>query len=100
MHNFLKFTFDADGLRDNVRTGWMDIYDYQYLDDKVIAGIEKNYPNVSEILRQVEKKATGKVTTTISESRESKSAYSDSQSQVTGAGQTGRLSALSAGQDV
>ena len=51
MHNFLRFTFDADGLRDNVREGWMEIYDFQYLDDKVIGGIEKNFPNVSEILR-------------------------------------------------
>jgi len=42
-------------------------------------------PNVSEILRHVEKKATGKITTTLSESRESKSNFSDTQSQATGA---------------
>ena len=40
----------------------MEIYDFQYIDDKIIGGVEKNLPNVSDILRVVEKKATGKVT--------------------------------------
>ena len=39
----------------------MDLYDYQYIDDKIIGGIEKNLPNVSDILRNVERKATGRV---------------------------------------
>ena len=58
--------FNADNLRENVRKAWMEIYDFSYIDDKVIGGIEKNMPNVSEILRIVERKATGKVTTTLS----------------------------------
>ena len=61
MHNFLNFAFNADGLREHVRKDWMEIYDYSYLDDKIIGGIEKNLPNVSEILRNVERKATGRV---------------------------------------
>lgn len=32
-----------------------------YIDDKIIGGVEKNLPNVSDILRKVELKATGKV---------------------------------------
>lgn len=44
----------------------MELYDYQYLDDKIIGGVEKNLPNVSDILRIVEKKATGKVTSALS----------------------------------
>jgi hypothetical protein len=44
----------------------MELYDYQYIDDKIIGGIEKNLPNVSEILRVIEKKATGKVSSTLS----------------------------------
>ena len=94
MHNFLQFTFNADGLRDNVREGWMDLYDFSYLDDKIISGIEKNKPNVSEILRNVERKATGKVTTSISERGKDESQYSDSQSHTTAGGQTGRLSGM------
>lgn len=44
----------------------MELYDYSYLDDKIIGGVEKNLPNVSDILRIVEKKATGKVTSALS----------------------------------
>ena len=66
MHVLLQFIFDAEKLRELVREPWMDIYDYQYLDDKIIGGIEKNLPNVSGILLIVEKKTTGKVTSTLS----------------------------------
>jgi hypothetical protein len=55
----------------------MELYDFSYLDDKIIGGIEKNLPNVSEILRHVEKKATGRVSNNMSESRESKSNFSE-----------------------
>jgi hypothetical protein len=67
MHNFLQFLFNADTLRENVREAWIEIYDFQYIDDKIIGGIEKNLPNVTEILRIVERKATGKVTSTLSQ---------------------------------
>ncbi len=46
----------------------MTLYDYTYIDDKIIGTIEKNLPNVSEILKVVEKRATGKVTSTLSQS--------------------------------
>ena len=61
MHVLLQFIFDSEKLREAVREPWMEIYDFQYIDDKIIGGIEKNLPNVSDILRIVEKKATGKV---------------------------------------
>ena len=66
MHVLLWFVFDSEKLRENMRIHWMEIYDFQYIDDKIIGGIEKNLPNVSDILRIVEKKATGKVTSTLS----------------------------------
>lgn len=44
----------------------MTVYDYVYLDEKIIGMIEKNLPNVSEVLRIVEKRATGKVTSALS----------------------------------
>lgn len=40
----------------------MSIYDFVYIDEKIIGGVEKNLPAVQEILRFVEKRATGKVT--------------------------------------
>ena len=66
MHTFLQFVFNADGLKENVRDAWMELYDYQYIDDKIMGGIEKNFPNVSDILRSLERKATGKVTSSLS----------------------------------
>ena len=49
----------------------MELYDYQYIDDKIIGGIEKNLPSVTDILRTLEKKATGKVTHSMSLSNKS-----------------------------
>lgn len=66
MHTFLQFVFNADGLRENVREAWMELYDYQYIDEKIIGGVEKNLPTVSDILRNLERKATGKVSSTLS----------------------------------
>ncbi len=45
----------------------MTIYDYIYIDEKIIGMIEKNLPNVSEVLKTVEKRATGKVTSALSQ---------------------------------
>jgi len=50
MHTFLQFIFDSEALREHVRGPWMDLYDFSYIDDKIIGGIEKNLPNVSYIL--------------------------------------------------
>ena len=73
MHVLLQFIFDSEKLREAVREPWMEIYDFQYIDDKIIGGIEKNLPNVSDILRIIEKKATGKVSSALSQSAVSQS---------------------------
>lgn len=46
----------------------MTCYDFDYIDNKVIGGVEKNLPAVSDILRYVEKRATGKITSQLSQS--------------------------------
>lgn len=66
MNVFLQFAFNTENLRNHVREEWMTLYDFSYIDDKIIGGIEKNLPNVSDILRKVEKRATGKVTSALS----------------------------------
>ena len=69
MHVFLQFIFNAEELRQNgLRDEWMELYDFSYIDDKILAGIEKNLPNVAGILQTVEKKATGKVSSALSQS--------------------------------
>ena len=64
LNTFLQFVFNGEALREHVREEWMNIYDYSYIDEKVIGLIEKNLPNVADILRTVEKRATGKATST------------------------------------
>lgn len=66
MHTFLQFAFNADNLRENLREPWMEFYDYLYIDEKIIGGVERSLPNVQEIIKSVEKRATGKVTSTLS----------------------------------
>lgn len=46
----------------------MDLYDYTYIDEKIIGGVERHLPAVSDIMRYVEKKATGKVMSKLSQS--------------------------------
>lgn len=84
--------FNADSLRENVRELWMEIYSYEYIDDKIIGGVEKNLPNVSDILRLVEKKATGKITSNLSASGVSQSNF-DTASNTTM--EPGKASAMS-----
>lgn len=66
MHVLLQFLFNADSLRDHVRSEWMNLYDFTYIDEKIIGTVEKNLPNVAEILKTVEKRATGKTVSALS----------------------------------
>lgn len=66
MNVFLQFLFNTENLRQYVREEWMALYDYAYIDEKIIGVVEKNLPNVAEILRTIEKRATGKAVSTIS----------------------------------
>ena len=67
----------------------MALYDFSYIDEKIIGGIEKNLPNVSDILRKIEKRATGKTTSTLSMSEADQTRFSE----------TGGLSRMSGGPD-
>ena len=44
----------------------MTLYDFTYIDDKIIGTVEKNLPNVAEILKTIEKRATGKTVSALS----------------------------------
>jgi len=41
----------------------MTLYDFSYIDNQIIGNIRKNLPNVGEILRTLERRATGKAST-------------------------------------
>ena len=66
MHPFLQFIFNAEALREHVRDEWIKLYDYTYIDDKIIGGVEKHLPNVIEVLVSIEKKALGVTQSTFS----------------------------------
>lgn len=93
MNVFLQFAFNTENLRNHVREEWMTLYDFSYIDEKIIGGIEKNLPNVAEILRKVEKRATGKTTSTLSMSE------TNAANDQTKFSETGGLSRMSAGDD-
>jgi len=61
----------------------MELYDYQYIDEKVIGGIENNFSAVQDILRNLERKATGKVSSSLSQSGRSTDVDTDTQSNMT-----------------
>ncbi len=51
MHGFLQFIFNTEELRTNgVKDGWMELYDFTYIDDKILGGLDKNLANVAQIL--------------------------------------------------
>lgn len=85
----MQFLFNADLLREHVREEWMTLYDFSYIDEKIIGAVEKNLPNVAEILKTVEKRATGKVTSTLSQSIDTSSQAGE----TTKFGETGGLRA-------
>jgi len=68
MHVFMQFAFNADQLREHLREEWMTLYDFSYIDEKIIGGVERNLPAVADIIKNVEKRATGKVTSALSAS--------------------------------
>lgn len=61
----------------------MELYDFQYIEENIIGGVEKNVTNVADILRHIEKKATGKISSNLSQSGASQSNMSDTHSQAT-----------------
>lgn len=68
MHVYLQFIFNADSLREHVREEWIKLYDFMYIDEKIIGGIERMLPNVADILATVEKKATGHIVSSLTQS--------------------------------
>ena len=62
MNGFLQFIFNVEHLKTHCRPLWSEEYDYTYIDDTIIKGIEKNLSKVNDIIIKVEKKATGKNT--------------------------------------
>ena len=50
----LKFAFNAKLLKEYVREKWIKLYDYEYIDEKIISTIESNQISCDEIIIQIE----------------------------------------------
>jgi hypothetical protein len=62
MNTFMSFTFNSEKLKQHLRDDWMQCYDFDYIDNKIIGGVEKNLPSIQNIMNGIERKATGKIT--------------------------------------
>lgn len=46
MNTFMSFAFNSEKLKQHLRDEWMQCYDFDYIDNKIIGGIEKNLPSI------------------------------------------------------
>lgn len=58
MRNFMAIAFNPDRLRSLVRERWLTIYDVHYIDEKIIAGVERNSELVRNTIEEVERRAS------------------------------------------
>jgi hypothetical protein len=58
MNVFMGFLFDVKKLDQYVKPGWIEIYDPDFIQDKVIGGIEGHLPMMRDILGSISAKAT------------------------------------------
>ena len=60
MNMFFTFLFDTSHLRDFIKPGWREIYDDNFIENKVLAKLESNLPLFKGLLNHLSIKATGK----------------------------------------
>lgn len=90
MHVFMQFAFNAELLREHLREPWTAIYDFSYIDEKIIGGVERNLPAIADIIKNVEKRATGKVSSALSVSSRQDGTSERTESRMSASmGQTG-----------
>lgn len=59
MNEFFKFLFSPDIQQEILREGWIKLYEYSYVDDKIINHLNANQEKLSELLQFVNNKASG-----------------------------------------
>jgi hypothetical protein len=63
MNEFFKFLLNQDILYGLLREEWVKLYDYEYIDNKLISSLQANAEKVADMLNHVMFKAQGTVTT-------------------------------------
>jgi hypothetical protein len=57
MNEFLTFLFNEDILRENLRPGWIKLYDFKYIDNDIIEYLLKLKIKLKDLLDFILKKA-------------------------------------------
>jgi len=55
---FFQFLFNFDTLTKVIRTEWVKLYDYMYIDDTLIAKLKKNYEIYADLISMIHSKAS------------------------------------------
>lgn len=58
MNEFFKFLFNFEIVNDTLRPEWIKLYDFMYVDSKLIAGLNKNYELFNELITYIHNKVS------------------------------------------
>lgn len=67
MNVFFNYLFNITALNENAREGWLQIYDKDFVDNKIIGKLEDRLGQVSDLLEHLSEKATGKKSQVVNE---------------------------------
>lgn len=62
MYNFILYLFNVENLHSCLRSDWMKIRDLNYVEDELIAGIERYIPDATKLCNELQLQAVGNAT--------------------------------------
>ena len=62
MYNFVLYLFNQENLHSCLRSDWMKIRDLNYVEDELIAGIERYVPDATKLCNELQLQAVGNAT--------------------------------------
>jgi hypothetical protein len=73
MNEFFKFIFNPDIVEQQLRTEWIKLYDYLFIDNTIIANLQKNAEIYSDLISVIYTKASGNIAPKIVSKKENES---------------------------
>jgi len=62
MNEFFKFLFNFQNIEEVLRPEWIKLYDFMYVDSKLITGLKQNYELFNELITTIHNKASAGAT--------------------------------------
>jgi len=59
MNEFFKFIFNSDIVEEHLRPEWIKLYDFLFIDNKLIANLNKNAEMFTDLISNVAQRASG-----------------------------------------